>query len=481
MKRERMRILVTNDDGIHAPGLKVCEQIARELSDDVWVIAPEYDQSGVSHSLSLNDPLRLRQIGERHYAVKGTPTDCVIMGARHMLPEPPDLVLSGVNRGRNAAEDVLYSGTVAGAKEAAVLGIPSFALSQAIPRSTSSSRTGTPRSSTRPRSSAACSRPGIPRDVLVNVNFPDCPPGEVKGISVVDQGKRDQQLLHIDARHDGRGNPYYWIAYARGARPTGKRRHRPLRARRQPHRGDAAAARPDRRAVHDQARRAVSVTASEARMPPSEGVERMEFMLMLRRRGISDQAVLRAMDEVPREHFVEPRFADSAYADQALPIACGQTISQPYVVAYMTEQLEVRAEPSRARSRHRLGLPGGGAVAAGARGGHARALPHAGRQRARAAEDARLRQRRGAARRRPCAASRCARRSTASSSPRRPRACRRRWSSSSPRAASWCCRSGRTAAPQELVKLTKTARGLERETLLPVRFVPLLPGQAREL
>src|SRR6266702_540730 len=103
-----MRILVTNDDGIHAPGLKICEEIARALSDDVWVIAPEYDQSGVSHSLSLNDPLRLRQIGERHYAV-----------------------LSGVNRGRNAAEDVLYSGTVAGAKEACVLGIPSFALSQA--------------------------------------------------------------------------------------------------------------------------------------------------------------------------------------------------------------------------------------------------------------------------------------------------------------------------------------------------------------
>ncbi len=127
-----MRILVTNDDGIHAQGLKVCEEIARKLSDDVWVVAPEYDQSGVSHSLSLNDPLRLRQVGERHFAVKGTPTDCVIMGARHVMKEVPDLVLSGVNRGRNAAEDVLYSGTVAAAKEASVLGIPSFALSQAL-------------------------------------------------------------------------------------------------------------------------------------------------------------------------------------------------------------------------------------------------------------------------------------------------------------------------------------------------------------
>ena len=105
-----MRILCTNDDGIHAPGLKIVEEIARALSDDVWVVAPELDQSGVSHSLSLNDPLRLREVGPRHYAVRGTPTDCVIMGARHILgAKLPDLVLSGVNKGRNVAEDVVYS------------------------------------------------------------------------------------------------------------------------------------------------------------------------------------------------------------------------------------------------------------------------------------------------------------------------------------------------------------------------------------
>ena len=127
-----MRILVTNDDGIHSEGLDVCAEIGRALSDDVWVVAPESDQSGVSHSLSLNDPLRLREVGERRFAVKGTPTDCVIMGARHILKDrPPDLVLSGVNRGRNAGEDVIYSGTVAGAVEGTILGIPSFALSQA--------------------------------------------------------------------------------------------------------------------------------------------------------------------------------------------------------------------------------------------------------------------------------------------------------------------------------------------------------------
>src|SRR5437016_7499708 len=129
---QAMRILITNDDGIHSEGLDVCAEIGRALSDDVCVIAPEFDQSGVSHSLSLNDPLRLRAIGERRFAVKGTPTDCVIMGAKHILKDhPPDLVLAGVNRGRNAGEDVIYSGTVAGAVEATILGIPSLALSQA--------------------------------------------------------------------------------------------------------------------------------------------------------------------------------------------------------------------------------------------------------------------------------------------------------------------------------------------------------------
>src|SRR5213078_4027864 len=129
---QAMRILITNDDGIHSEGLDICSEIGRTLSDDVWVVAPEFDQSGVSHSLSLNDPLRLREIGERRFAVKGTPTDCIIMGARHVIKDrPPNLVLSGVNRGRNAGEDVIYSGTVAGAVEGTILGIPSFALSQA--------------------------------------------------------------------------------------------------------------------------------------------------------------------------------------------------------------------------------------------------------------------------------------------------------------------------------------------------------------
>jgi 5'-nucleotidase len=215
-----MRILVTNDDGIHAEGLDICEQIARALSDDVWVVAPENDQSGVSHSLSINDPLRLRKIGPRRFAVKGTPTDCVIMGAHHLMTEgAPDLVLSGVNRGRNAADDVTYSGTVAGAMEGAVLGIPSFALSQAY---NSASRPN-PHWETGLRYAPDLIRrvlaEGIPRDVLINVNFPDCPPGQVKGIAITTQGKRDQEMLGIDERKDGRGNPYYWIAFKRRQSP----------------------------------------------------------------------------------------------------------------------------------------------------------------------------------------------------------------------------------------------------------------------
>jgi len=211
-----MRVLVTNDDGIHSEGLDVCTEIGRALTDDVWVVAPEFDQSGVSHSLSLNDPLRLRQVGERRFAVKGTPTDCVIMGARHLIKDhPPDLVLSGVNRGRNAAEDVIYSGTVAGAVEGTILGVASVALSQAY-----KSRSGQPphwdtATTFGPDIIRRVLKAGIPRDVLVNVNFPDCPPGEVRGIAVTTQGRNRQERLQIDPRQDGRGNPYYWISYVR--------------------------------------------------------------------------------------------------------------------------------------------------------------------------------------------------------------------------------------------------------------------------
>ena len=210
-----MRILITNDDGIHSPGLAACLEIARALSDEIWIVAPEIDQSGVSHSLSLNDPLRMREVGERHFAVKGTPTDCVIMGVRHLMRKKPELVLSGVNRGRNCAEDVTYSGTVAGAMEGTVLGIPSIALSQSY-----KSRSGQPpfwETGLRfaPDIIRRVLAGGVREGVLINVNFPDCRPEEVTGIAVMPLGRRRQERLHIDRRVDGRGNPYYWIAYSR--------------------------------------------------------------------------------------------------------------------------------------------------------------------------------------------------------------------------------------------------------------------------
>ena len=128
-----MRILLTNDDGIDSPGLYALREIAGQLSDDVWVVAPETNQSGASHSLSLHEPLRMRKIDDRAFAVRGTPTDSVIMGVRHVLKDKtPDLVLSGINRGANMAEDVTYSGTIAGAFEGNILGIRSIALSQAF-------------------------------------------------------------------------------------------------------------------------------------------------------------------------------------------------------------------------------------------------------------------------------------------------------------------------------------------------------------
>ena len=214
-----MRILVTNDDGIHAHGLDVCTEIARALSDDVWVVAPELDQSGASHSLSLNDPLRMRAVGERHFAIKGTPTDCVIMGVRHILEsKAPDLILSGVNRGQNAAEDVTYSGTIAGAMEGTILGIPSVALSQSYGAASRQQPHWETAAAFGPNIIRTVLKEGIPPGVLINVNFPDCLPNEVKGIAVSSQGKRNQEWLRIDARHDGRGNPYYWIAVARGPR-----------------------------------------------------------------------------------------------------------------------------------------------------------------------------------------------------------------------------------------------------------------------
>lgn len=214
-----MRILLTNDDGIDAPGLQALLQVAEELAGstgEVWISAPETNQSGAGHSLSLNEPLRMRQVSERAFAVRGTPTDSVIMGMRHVLKgRLPDLVLSGVNRGANLAEDVTYSGTIAGAFEGTQLGVRSIALSQAY----SYLAGDMPHWQTVVQHAPALIRQLLaepwPAGVLMNVNFPDRAPDEVEGIEVTTQGRRDQQLLGVEERHDTWGNPYYWLGYAK--------------------------------------------------------------------------------------------------------------------------------------------------------------------------------------------------------------------------------------------------------------------------
>lgn len=211
-----MRILVTNDDGIHAPGLKVAENIARALSGDVWIVAPETEQSGASHSLTLSTPLRMRRIEEKRFAISGTPTDCVMMAVAELMKDArPDLLLSGVNRGSNLADDVTYSGTIAGAMEGCAIGIPSIALSQSYGFEEKKDVPWVCAETHGPALIDKLVSAGWPEDVLININFPDCPPGSVKGVEVTEQGKRDLQTATLDRRVDMRGNPYYWIGFRR--------------------------------------------------------------------------------------------------------------------------------------------------------------------------------------------------------------------------------------------------------------------------
>ncbi len=203
------RILITNDDGIRAPGLQVLENLARALSDDVWVVAPEEEQSGAGHSLTLRRPLRLRALGGQRFAVDGTPTDAVLLGLHKVLAErPPDLVLSGVNRGANMGEDVSYSGTVAAAMEATLLGVPAVALSQMVAPGAAVSWAPVE------QHGVALLRRllavGWPAKVMINVNFPDTPPEQVTGLQATRQGRRKLGGDLVE-RVDPRGQPYIWI------------------------------------------------------------------------------------------------------------------------------------------------------------------------------------------------------------------------------------------------------------------------------
>lgn len=208
------RILVTNDDGIDAPGLKVARKIAEQLSDDVWIVAPAEENSGASHSLSLSRPMRLTKRGPKRYAVSGTPTDCVAVALRHILFEsPPALIISGVNFGQNICEDVSYSGTVSAAKEGTVFGIKSVALSQTM----SFDGKRRVRFSVAEKHAADIIRKLYAQDwpagTLMNVNFPDIDPKTKCKTLVTKQGKRDRGILRLAERRDPRNNPYFWYSF----------------------------------------------------------------------------------------------------------------------------------------------------------------------------------------------------------------------------------------------------------------------------
>jgi len=213
MNWNNMRILLTNDDGIEAPGLVALEAIARELSDDVWVVAPAEEQSGTGHSLTLTAPIRLRRLGERRFAVRGTPTDSVMMAIGHVMKDHrPDLLLSGVNRGPNMAEDVTYSGTVSAAMEGCLAGVRSIALSQAMGDYTVGNEDFSPATTRGAEIVRRLSGIDWPPGVLMNVNFPA---GEPKGVRVAQQGFRDYGNINIVSRTDPRGFPYFWFGYGR--------------------------------------------------------------------------------------------------------------------------------------------------------------------------------------------------------------------------------------------------------------------------
>ncbi|MEL7198532.1 MAG: 5'/3'-nucleotidase SurE [Pseudomonadota bacterium] len=207
-----MRILITNDDGIHAPGLEVLEAIAAELSDDIWVCAPSEEQSGAGHSLTLNRPVRLQQFGPRRFAVTGTPTDSVMMALREVMDTPPDLILSGVNRGANLGDDITYSGTVSAAVEGALAGVRSIALSQVYrggngaPDDLFSGAKGWGKRVIEPLLDTP-----FDERTLVNINFPPLDPDAIKGIRVTRQGFHDYSRGSIVEGKDPRGQRYFWF------------------------------------------------------------------------------------------------------------------------------------------------------------------------------------------------------------------------------------------------------------------------------
>lgn len=206
---QKARVMICNDDGIYAPGLEALERVASELFDDVWIVAPDRQRSGAGHSLTMHRPLRITHVGPQRYSVDGTPTDAVMLGIKEIMESnPPDIVLSGINSGVNLGEDVMYSGTVAAALEAIMLGIPAIALSLAVD-SEKPVKWSTAEFHAVSIINTLCEKGWTP-GTLINVNIPNLAPNKVKGIKITQQGQR-QPGDQIFKNTDPRGKEYYWI------------------------------------------------------------------------------------------------------------------------------------------------------------------------------------------------------------------------------------------------------------------------------
>ncbi len=224
-----MRILITNDDGINARGLEVLTEIAGAIAGpegEVWTVAPAFEQSGVAHCISYTHPMMIAELGPRRFAAEGSPADCVLAGFYDVLEgAKPDLVLSGVNRGNNAAENVLYSGTVGGAMEAALQGVPAIALSQFF--GPGNAQLADPFESARQHGVNVVRtllERGIWTDedyrVFYNVNFPPVPADATKGMKVAPQGFRRDTAFGVEPHQSPSGRKFLWIKGGAQQTPT---------------------------------------------------------------------------------------------------------------------------------------------------------------------------------------------------------------------------------------------------------------------
>jgi 5'-nucleotidase len=215
-----MRILITNDDGISAPGLAVLDKIAHELAGPegaVWTVAPAFEQSGVAHCISYTRPMMIQQLGARRFAVEGSPADCILAGLHDVLhDQKPDLILSGVNRGNNSAENALYSGTLGGAMEGALQGVLSIAISQYYgPANRDLDNTFEAAQvhvkAVIERIIAATPAPGPGYQLFYNVNVPPVGAADVKGTKLAPQGLRIGTGFHTEAAVSPTGRQFLWI------------------------------------------------------------------------------------------------------------------------------------------------------------------------------------------------------------------------------------------------------------------------------